>query len=61
MVAVLTVVGLLALQLAVANLAARSTALLPLIWVVAMAPAAIGVWILFAPEGVERLRLARAA
>ena len=60
-VAVLTVVGLLALQLAVANLAARSTALLPLIWVVAMAPAAIGVWILFAPEGVERLRLARAA
>ena len=36
--AVLAVVGLLALQLAVANLASRSTVLLPLVWLVAMSP-----------------------
>ncbi len=36
--AVMCVVALLATQLAVANLAARSTALLPLIWLVAVGP-----------------------
>jgi lipopolysaccharide export system permease protein len=61
LMAVLGVVGLLALQLAVANLAARSTILLPLIWLVAMAPAAIGAWILFVPAREERRSLARAA
>jgi lipopolysaccharide export system permease protein len=58
--AVLTVVGLLALQLAVANLASRSTVLLPLVWVVAMGPAVIGVWILFFPRQTRHLALARA-
>ena len=61
LMAVLGVVGLLALQLAVANLAARSTNLLPLIWLVAMAPAAIGAWILYVPAREERLSLARIA
>lgn len=59
--AVLSVVGLLALQLAVANLAAKSTILLPLVWLVAVAPAAIGAWILFAPRPGERIRLDRTA
>ena len=51
--AVLGVVGLLAVQLAVANLASKSTVLLPLVWVVAVAPALVGGWILFmaAPRG----------
>jgi hypothetical protein len=35
--------------------------LLPLIWVVAVAPAIAGAWILFAPKPGERLHLARAA
>lgn len=48
--AVLSVVGLLALQLSVANLAARSTALIPLVWFVAVAPAVAGAWVLFAPQ-----------
>lgn len=48
--AVLTVVGLLALQLAVSNLAARSLVLLPLIWVAAVGPGAVCGWILFAPQ-----------
>jgi lipopolysaccharide export system permease protein len=60
-IAVLGVVGLLALQLAVANLAARTTVLLPLVWLVAMAPAIIGAWILFVPARGERVQLARAA
>ncbi len=38
--AVMCVVALLALQLAVANLAARSTVLLPLVWLVAVGPGA---------------------
>ncbi len=49
LVAVLCVVGLLALQLAVANLATRNIVLLPLIWVVAAAPAAVCGWALFVP------------
>lgn len=48
--AVLCIVALLALQLAVANLAARSTALLPLIWVAAAGPAVICAALLFAPR-----------
>ncbi len=49
--AVLAVVALLALQLAVANLAARTLALLPLVWLVAILPALVGGWVLFAPAG----------
>jgi lipopolysaccharide export system permease protein len=59
--AVLVVVGLLALQLAVANLATKSTVLLPLIWLVAMAPAVIGVWILFVPCFTGRVAMVRTA
>ena len=47
--AVLSVVALLAAQLAVANLAARSTALLPLVWVVAVGPGLVCAVLLFAP------------
>ena len=52
--AVLCVVALLALQLAVANLAARSTALLPLIWIVAAGPGLVAAWILYWPQ-IRRL------
>ncbi len=51
LIAVLCVVGLLALQLAVANLATRNPALLPLIWLVAAAPAVGCGWALFVPTG----------
>ena len=56
--AVLGVVALLAAQLAVANLAARSTVLLPLIWVVAVGPGLVCAALLFAPlrEGLAILR-----
>ena len=47
--AVMTVVALLALQLAVANLAARSTVLLPLIWIMATGPGLVCAFMLFAP------------
>jgi lipopolysaccharide export system permease protein len=56
-VAVMGVVGLLALQLAVANLAARSMILLPLVWLVAVAPAVVGAWWLFVPPRRERALL----
>ena len=59
--AVLVIVGLLALQLVVANLAAKTTVLLPLVWLVAVAPALIGAWILFVPRFHERVTLLRAA
>ena len=52
--AVLAMVGLLALQLAVSNLAARSTVLLPLVWLAAVAPAVAGSWVLFAPVVMAR-------
>ena len=51
--AVLAVVALLALQLGMANLAARSTALIPLMWVTAAGPALAGAWLLFAPRGAR--------
>ena len=55
--AVLTVVGLLALGLAIANLAARQTALIPLIWIHAILPGVVCGWLLFAPPPVPaRLR-----
>ena len=49
-IAVLTVVGLLALQLAVSNLAARNIALVPLIWIEAALPALVAAWVLFGPR-----------
>jgi lipopolysaccharide export system permease protein len=48
--AVLCVVALLALQLAVNNLAARFTVLIPLIWLVAIAPGVICAWLLYRPQ-----------
>ena len=61
--AVMTVVALLALQLAVANLAARSTALMPLVWLVAAGPGLACAWLLYRPQFsgmVAGLRAARA-
>ena len=58
LVSVLSIVGLLAANLAVQNLAARQTALIPLIWVVALAPGVICGWLLFVtmPALPRRLR-----
>lgn len=50
LLAVLTVVGLLALGLAVANLATRDPHLLPLIWVQALLPGLVSSWLLFGPQ-----------
>jgi len=44
------VVGLLALELAFQNLAARQNALIPLMWVQALVPGIICAWLLFAPQ-----------
>jgi len=56
------VVGLLALELAFQNLAARQNALIPLMWVQAVVPGIVCAWLLFSPQllGV-RLRRASAA
>ena len=48
--AVLCVVALLALQLAVATLAARSTLLMPLVWIVAIGPGLVCAWVLYRPQ-----------
>jgi lipopolysaccharide export system permease protein len=66
MIAVLTVVGLLALGLALANLAARQPVLIPLIWVHAIAPGVLAAWFLFAPPPLpkrlpKRMKLRRRA
>jgi lipopolysaccharide export system permease protein len=58
--AVGAVVGLLALGLAVGNLAARDNLLLPLVWVHAAAPGVICAWIMFAPK-LRRARRIEAA
>ncbi len=50
MLSVLSVVGLLALGLAVNNLAIRAPALIPLMWVYAILPGAICAWLLFGPQ-----------
>ncbi len=47
---VLIVVALLAGGLAVANLAQRIPALLPLIWVVAVLPGVVGAWLVIGPQ-----------
>jgi lipopolysaccharide export system permease protein len=43
------VVGLLAIGLAVGNIAVRNTALMPLIWVHAILPGVVCGWLLFGP------------
>lgn len=54
---VLLIVGLLALQLALNNLAARAPDLLPLVWLQATAPGAMAAWILLVPRLERRRRL----
>jgi lipopolysaccharide export system permease protein len=54
MAAVGAVVLLLALGLAVSSLATRRPALVPLIWLHAIAPGAVAAWVLFVPTGAER-------
>ncbi len=49
-IAILTVVGALALQLAAQNLAARNEAMLPLVWIAAFLPGLIAGALLFAPQ-----------
>jgi lipopolysaccharide export system permease protein len=49
-IAIMTVVGLLALGLVIANLAARTPVLIPLIWVHALAPGLVCAWVLFGPR-----------
>ncbi len=50
LVAVLVVVGLLAVGLAVGNLAARDNALMPLIWLNAAGPGIVCAWMLYGPR-----------
>ena len=50
LIAVLAVVGLLAVGLAVGNLAARDNALIPLIWLQAAGPGIICSWMLYGPR-----------
>jgi lipopolysaccharide export system permease protein len=45
-----TVVGLLALELAFQNLAARHNALIPLMWIQAVLPGIVCAWLLFGPQ-----------
>ena len=62
LLAVLSIVALLAVGLAVQNLAARAPALIPLIWVHAMLPGLVSAWFLFAQQPLPRSlqgRLAR--
>jgi lipopolysaccharide export system permease protein len=54
------VVGLLALQLAFQNLAARHNALIPLMWLQAVSPAIVCAWLLFSPQ-LLGVRLRRAS
>lgn len=61
LLAVLVVVGLLALGLAVANVAARRPALVPLMWAHALLPGLVCAWILFvAPHLLPGARAHRA-
>ena len=50
LISVLSVVGLLALGLAINDLAARQTALIPLIWVYSALPGLVCAWLLFGPQ-----------
>ena len=59
--AVLSVVGLLALGLAVQNIAARQPVLIPLIWVHAVLPGLLCGWALFAPAPLPAALRARLA
>ena len=60
-VAVLSVVALLAIGLAIQNLAARQPTLIPLIWVHALLPGVLGAWFLYARQPLPRRVLERFA
>ena len=55
-VGALTVVGLLALGLAISNFAARQVSLIPLMLVDAVLPSVVCAWVLFAPQVALALR-----
>lgn len=57
--AVLTVVALLAVGLAIANLAARQRALIPLIWLHAVLPGLVCGWLLLGPQLLSGRQAAR--
>ena len=59
MVAILAVVGLLALGLVVQNIAARDPVLIPLIWLVAIVPGVVSCAMLFGPEWGSRREIDR--
>jgi lipopolysaccharide export system permease protein len=61
-IAVAIMVALLAAGLAASSLATRDMALIPLIWIVAIAPGLAAAWLLFMPARAERVfaRTARA-
>ncbi|MCB8874082.1 LPS export ABC transporter permease LptF [Acidisoma silvae] len=52
-IAVGITVGLVALGLSVGNLAARSSAFLPLVWIAAILPGVIAAWLMFRPERIR--------
>jgi len=58
--AVLSVVALLALGLAIANLASRHTELIPLIWLHAILPGVVCGWLLLGPQAMAGRQDARA-
>ena len=59
--AVMAMVALLAIGLAVQNLAARGPVLIPLIWVHAILPGLVCAWFLYAPAPLPRRVLERFA
>ncbi|WP_428374928.1 LPS export ABC transporter permease LptF [Lichenicoccus sp.] len=59
MVAILVVVGLLALGLVVQNIAARDPVLIPLIWLVSILPGVMAAAMLFGPEWRARREIDR--
>ncbi len=59
--AVMAVVALLAIGLAVQNLAARGPVLIPLIWIHAILPGLVCAWFLYAPAPLPRRLLERFA
>jgi lipopolysaccharide export system permease protein len=61
LIAVLMVVALLAIGLAVQNLAARSVALIPLIWIHAILPGVVCAWFLYAPQPLPKRMMERFA
>ena len=61
LLAVLSVVALLAVGLAVQNLAARQPVLIPLIWLHAVLPGLLGAWFLYARQPLPRRVMERFA